>query len=167
VNHQDALGTRIRTARLNSGLTINTAAKTTGVSTTTWNNWERGLKRPASARIGAIASALGIPVSALYVGDGYTAVTEVVLSPESVERVRTEGDLAAQELAALVAAQLPALILNACQPSRAKPARKALRRRRSRDEIRAGIENAKAARQRRLEAEAAWRAGGEGPTSQS
>jgi hypothetical protein len=115
--------------------------------------------------MGSIASALGIPVCALYVGDGYTAVTEVVLSPESAERVLMHGEVAAKEFAALVAAQLPALILNACQPPRAKLTRKTSRRRRSRDEIRAGIRNAKAARQRRLEAEAAWQAGGEGPTS--
>jgi hypothetical protein len=93
---------------------------------------------------------------ALFVEEGQAAVTEVVLSAASVRRVRAGGRPVAEELATVVAAQLPALILNACQPPRAKPGRKPGRRSRSRAEIEAGIRKAKEARARRQASEQAW-----------
>jgi hypothetical protein len=119
-----------------------------------------------SNRIGVLAASLGSPVCALFVPDGYTAVTEVVLTPESTERVRLGGRPVADELAARIAGQLSALILQACAPDRAKPSSRTPRRRRSREEITRGIEAAKQARGRRLAAERAWAAGGEGPSSE-
>lgn len=87
---------------------------------------------------------------ALFVDDGWAAVTDVVLTPEAVARVRSNGAPEAERLAQLVAAQLPALILEACRKprpvkkgSRAKP-------RRTRAEVLAGIAQAnemRAARQ--------------------
>jgi transcriptional regulator with XRE-family HTH domain len=164
--YETALGYRIRAARLQAGLTVKTAAKITGVSTTTWTNWERCIKRPASPRMGAIARALGVPVCSFYVDEGYLPVTEVVLTPGSVERLRREGRPAAEELARLVASQLAPAILAAASPPRSRPAR-AVRRRRSREEILRGIEAAKQARARRQAVEAAWQAGGlVGPTAE-
>jgi hypothetical protein len=86
---------------------------------------------------GALAAALNVPVCALTIPDGYEAVTEVVLTPESVARVRSGGEPVARELAALVHAQLPALILQACrEPLRPKPGRPRRQRTRSQGQSR-------------------------------
>ena len=121
------LGTRIRTLRTRQGLTQAAVARATGVRTATVGTWESGTQTPKAWRIGSIAAALGVPVEALFVPDGMVAVTAVNLSAEAVARVRKQGLVEAERLAALVAAQLPALIVQACRKpktgSRGKPRR--------------------------------------------
>ena len=90
-----------------------------------------------------IAQALGVPVAALFLEEGWQAVTDVNLTPDAVARVRRDGAAEARRLADLVAAQLPALILAACRrPSKAPPRGTRAKPRRSRAEVLAGIAEA-------------------------
>jgi transcriptional regulator with XRE-family HTH domain len=138
---------RIRTIRLANGVTIKQAAATARVSETSWKHWERGTHRPTLQNGSRIAAALGVPVAALFLEDGWQAVTDVNLTPDAVARVRRDGSAEAQRLADLVAAQLPALILAACRtPSKPAPRGTRAKPRRSRAEVLAGIAEANAMR---------------------
>lgn len=159
MSHPDQRATfaaHLRRLRQASGLSIDTAAGHTGVTLTTWRRWEQGASTPRLYRGGAIARALGVPVAALFVDEvaGYRAVSDVVLSPDGVERVKREGLPAAEALAALVAAQLPALILEAVRPRR--PSRDGRSKpRRTRAEVLAGIDDANRSRAARRAADQA------------
>ena len=136
------LANRIRQSRLDAGLTRRACAQTAHVSEPTWGRWESGAHAPTPDKVPRIARALGVSLEALFLPDGWRAVTAVNLTPEAVDRVRSRGLPEAEGLATLVAAQLPSLILEACRPSanpkrgtRAKP-------RRTRAEVLAGIAEA-------------------------
>jgi DNA-binding XRE family transcriptional regulator len=147
-----ALGARIRELRLTAGLTVPTAAKNAGVSVTAWNCWERGDKVPLLIRAPKIASALCVPVAALFRSD---VIAEVVVSAETVQRIREGGRPACVETAGRLASQLEPVLLEAAnrRPVDLSPGARP-KRRRSRAEVLAGIHAAEttraAARQRRV-----------------
>lgn len=134
------LGHRIRTLRTTNGITQAQAATTAHVRTATWRLWEQGARTPRFTRGSAIAQSLGVPLAALFAPDGFRAVADVVLSPDSVSRVRAGGQPVARELAQSLAAQLEPLILQvATQPDvDVKPGARA-KRRRTRLEVLAGV----------------------------
>jgi DNA-binding XRE family transcriptional regulator len=99
----DTLGNRIRTLRITKGLTQETAARTAGVCVTTWRSWEAGTKQPRLFRGMAIAAALAVPVAALFRDD---VVADVVLSADTVQRIRAEGRPASEEAAKRLASRL-------------------------------------------------------------
>jgi len=148
------IGPRIRQLRTSQGLTQQTAATRGSITVQAWRRWEQGRNAPRPDKIPRIAAALGVPVEALFVPDGMVAVTAVNLSPEAVARVRKQGLAEAERLAELVAAQLPALIVQACRKpktgSRGKP-------RRTRAEKLSGVAQASAMRAARDAREAAER----------
>lgn len=143
------LATRIRDLRINAGLTRRTCAQTAHVSQPTWGRWESGRHAPKPEKVPRIAAALGVPVAALFLEEGWRAVTAVNLTPEAVARVRRDGLVEAERLAQLVAAQLPALILAACRPSKSARCGSRARPRRSRAEVLAGIAEANGMRSER------------------
>jgi|SRR5579872_37639 len=108
---------RLRHHRLANGITLKQAAAAAGVVTQTLGRWESGRTKPDLTRAGAIASALGVPVAALFTDE--LVVAEVVVSAETVERIRQEGREAAAEVATRLAAQLePAIYAAATRPAR-------------------------------------------------
>lgn len=102
---------RLRTLRLAAGLTVAVAARNARVSVTTWNKWERGQATPKLSRGHDIASALAVPVIALFTDQ--VAIADVVLMPETVARIRKEGRSAAAETAQRLAQQLEPAIYDA------------------------------------------------------
>jgi transcriptional regulator with XRE-family HTH domain len=131
-------------------VTLETVARNAGVSVTSWRNWEAGRKAPRLVRGQAIASALGVPMAALFRSN---VVAEVVVSDETVQRIRSEGRGACADVAKRLAAQLEPAIYEAAtrKPAdlragvRAKP-------RRSRAQVLAGVRQAtemRAAKERR------------------
>jgi transcriptional regulator with XRE-family HTH domain len=145
-SEQHQIAQRIRRARLAAGITIKDAAITAGVSVTTWRAWERGAKTPLLTRGGKIAQALGVPISSLFLPEGWESVADLALLPETVERVRSGGRPTADELARAVAIEMPEMILAACSRRCPDPDKPRSRRRRTRAEVLAGIEAAKQAR---------------------
>lgn len=151
-----ALGQRIRQQRLAQGLTRAQAAPLAGVNPSTLEQWESGLARPGLVRLGNIVRGWAVPACSFSCGEDQVPVADVVLSQESVDRVRREGRPAAAELAQLLAAQLEPLIYQAATrivdtSHGARP-----KRRRTRAEVLAGVREAKAmvveARRLRVEA---------------
>ena len=146
--HENTLGIRIRTLRLTNGLTVDTAARSAGVSRTAWINWERGARVPALSRGAAIARALGEPVGALFASE---PVFEVALTRETVESVRRDGREAARVVAERIASQLePAIYAAATRKpvdisggARPKP-------RRTRAQVLAGVREADRLRRARI-----------------
>lgn len=141
--HATALTTlahRLRALRITAGLTQAQAAKAATVHGTTWRNWEQGRRTPQFTRAPEMAQALGVPLAALFAPDGFKAVADVVLSPDSVSRIRAGGAPVARELALSLAAQLEPLILQAAtrQEPDVSPGARA-KRRRSRLEVLAGV----------------------------
>jgi len=145
----NTLGNRIRTLRITNGLTIETAARTTGVCISSWRAWEAGTKQPRLIRGLAIASALNVPVAALF-RDG--VVADVVVSADTVQRIRAEGRAACEEVARRLASQLePAIYEMATRKPRDISAGSRARPRRTRVEKLAGVEQANAMRRAALE----------------
>src|SRR4051812_37376400 len=86
-----AFARRLRALRHRQGITQIDAARSVGVRVATWRRWEHGRALPLATRISSIASALGVPVHALYVPEGWAAIGAVHVCPETLERVRREG----------------------------------------------------------------------------
>jgi transcriptional regulator with XRE-family HTH domain len=148
----EALATRIRTLRLQTGISQTTAANTAGVHVTSWRNWESGSKRPRLERGDEIAQALNVPVAALFADE--VVLAEVRVSEETIEKVRREGRDASKQAAERLALRLEPLIwLEATRKPVDVSAGARPRPRRSRAEVLAGIEQAnamrRAARERR------------------
>jgi transcriptional regulator with XRE-family HTH domain len=95
---------RLRTIRLSQGLSIKTVAQLVGCAFNTWYNWERGRTRPDLTRAGAIAAALNVPVAALFTDE--LVVAEIVVSQDTVRRIRSEGRGACQDVAERLASRL-------------------------------------------------------------
>jgi transcriptional regulator with XRE-family HTH domain len=102
---------RLRRLRLSQGITLVGAATATGVSKVTLTRWEAGSTKPDLTRAGAIARALNVPVAALFTDE--LVVAEIVVSAETVARIRKEGRPAAAETAQRLAKQLEAAIYDA------------------------------------------------------
>jgi transcriptional regulator with XRE-family HTH domain len=100
-------GRRIRTLRLRQGLTIKNTALQAATTEQTFMSWEAGRTQPLLPKAGPIASALGVPVGALF---NEHVAAEVVVSPETVERIRREGREACREVAKRLADQLEPVI---------------------------------------------------------
>jgi transcriptional regulator with XRE-family HTH domain len=139
----EAIGARIRELRLRAGLTVPTAARNAGVSVTAWSCWERGDKTPLLIRAPLIANALGVPVIALFRTD---AIADVVVSAETIEKIRVGGRPACVEAAQRLAARLEPALLEAAnqRPVDLSPGARP-KRRRTRAEVLAGIRAAKTA----------------------
>jgi transcriptional regulator with XRE-family HTH domain len=137
----EALATRIRTLRLQTGVSQATAANTAGVHVTSWRNWESGSKRPRLERGAKIAQALNVPVAALFADE--VVLAEVRVSDATIEQVRREGREASKEAVERLAARLEPLIWQeATRPPVDISAGARPRPRRSREEIVAGIAEA-------------------------
>lgn len=63
------LGSKIRRLRTASGLTLSELAVRTGVSLSLVSQVERGLAEPSLSTLRGLSASLGVPVSALFVGD--------------------------------------------------------------------------------------------------
>jgi DNA-binding XRE family transcriptional regulator len=100
-------GQRIRALRIQQGLTIKSAASQIPAHEQTFISWEAGRTKPLLHKAGAIASALGVPVGALF---NEHVAAEVVVSPETVARIRREGREACVEVAKRLADQLEPVI---------------------------------------------------------
>lgn len=97
-------GERIRQHRLAQGLSAKKLAEQTGCSAATIRNWERGLTKPSLPWAGPIARGLGVPVAALFTDE--LVVAEIVVSADTIARIRKEGRTASQDAARRLAAQL-------------------------------------------------------------
>lgn len=104
---QYTLGTRIRQLRLSNGISVETAARATGVAAQTWRRWEVGRSAYRPWRAPAIAAALNVPVASLF---SDAVVFEVVLEPQTVEDVRHGGREAATVVAERLARRLESAI---------------------------------------------------------
>lgn len=136
------LAQRITTLRQHHGLTVRACAHAAGYSIGTWQGWERGRSQPRPASLEAIARALGVPVAALLVPDGWRCL-ELRLQPGTVEAIRQGGRAEAERVAALYASGLPDLLLQAVRiPAKPPHADGRGRRRRTRAEVLAGIAEA-------------------------
>lgn len=120
---------RLRTLRLSNGITVQDASRNAKVSATSWNKWERGDVTPKLWRGHDIASALNVPVIALFTDE--LAIADVVLGSVTLADIRTNGRPACEAAAQRLAAQLePAIWQAATRPAvstrpgaRAKPRR--------------------------------------------
>lgn len=146
------LGDRIRKARLTAGLTRAQVVQHCSFSEPTFVTYELGSQMPRSARVGEIAHSIGCPVAALFTDE--VVLAELRVSPETLERVRSEGQSAAEDVAERMASSLvPLLLAEATRPPvdvrpHARP-----KRRRSRAEMLAGVAKANAARAARARAD--------------
>lgn len=122
-------GKRIRKLRLAQGLSVAKTAPVIGVSGQTLNRWEAGRTKPDLTRAGAIARALNVPVAALFTDE--LVIAEVVVSADTVARIRKEGRTAAAEAASRLAAQLEPAIYAAAtrKPADTRPGARAKPRR--------------------------------------
>ena len=142
---QEALGTRLRAARIRSGLTQQRAARSVGVATQTLRGWELGLHAPKFWRFPRLSAAYGAPLGALLVDDpAATCLAEVWVGRDTLRDVRAGGRAHALEVAERIARQLEPELWRAATgrlpraqdtPARAKP-------RRSRAEVLAGVKAA-------------------------
>lgn len=132
---------RLRTIRLSQGLTANAVAMQAGVSETTMWRWESGRVTPKLWRCGAIARALGVPVAALFTDE--LVVADVVVSAETVKRIRAGGREVCQDVAQRLASQLEPVIWAAVTAPKVdtRPGTRA-KRRRTRAEVLAGVKQA-------------------------
>lgn len=136
-----ALGPRLRARRLQAGLTAKTAAKATGVTLSTLRRWELGHGIPRPHRLWKHAQTLGCPVASLLTDE--LILAEVRVSPETLERVKREGQPAAREAAERIARGLEVLLLaEAGRPPLDLSPGARPKRRRSRLEVLAGIAEA-------------------------
>lgn len=131
---------RLKALRLSQGIPQTVAANAAGVHISTWRAWERGHKTPRLLRGAAIASALGVPVAALFRDD---VVAEVVLSPTTIEAVRANGREECDRVAQRLAQQLvPAIWEAATKPLRAVSTPDRAKPRRTRAQVITGIKEA-------------------------
>lgn len=141
-----AFGRRLRENRLRAGLTYEQTARAAGTHHSTLLRYELGEGVPRPARLARIASALGVPVAQLVTDE--LILAEVRVSPETLDRVRSLGRPAAEEVARRIAANLEALLLaEATRPpvDLSKGARP--KRRRTRAEVLRGVTEAKRSRE--------------------
>jgi transcriptional regulator with XRE-family HTH domain len=137
-----AFGKRLRKARLTYQLGREYVAQAAGIPLRSLIRYELGSQTPPPARISALASAIGCPAASFLVDD--VVLAELRVSPETLERVRSEGQPAADEVAARIAATLaPLLLAEATRPPvdlrpGARP-----RKRRDRAQVLAGVARAK------------------------
>jgi transcriptional regulator with XRE-family HTH domain len=135
-------GRRLRKTRLSYQLSREQVANGAGISTQSVTRYELGSQTPRPDRIAALASAIGCPAASLLVDD--VVLAEIRVAPETLELVRRDGQLAADEVAARMASSLSSLLLaEATRPPvdlrpHARP-----RRRRSRAEVLAGTAQAR------------------------
>lgn len=122
-------GQRIRTIRLGQGLSADKAANAAGCHAQTYRNWEAGRTKPDLTRAGAIARALNVPVAALFTDE--LVIAEVIVSADTVARIRKEGRTAAADAARRLAAQLEPAIYDAAtrKPADTRPGARARPRR--------------------------------------
>jgi transcriptional regulator with XRE-family HTH domain len=102
---------RLRALRIAQGITLVAASRQAGVASRSWSRWEAGSTTPKLWRCGAIARALNVPVAALFTDE--LVVAEIVVSAETVARIRKEGRSAAAETAQRLAQQLEPAIYDA------------------------------------------------------
>ena len=122
-------GERIRKLRLTQGISVVKTAAVVGCHAETLRNWEAGRTKPDLTRAGAIARALNVPVAALFTDE--LVVAEIVVSAETVARIRKDGREACGDVARRLAEQLePAIWQVVTRPAadtrpgaRAKPRR--------------------------------------------
>lgn len=107
------LACRIRDLRLHAGITQVVAARHSHVTRRTWQRWESGERAPTVQRVPDIAAALNMPVAALFTPPGHTAIAEVVITEPALERIRTEGQPALDDLTQRLTAALQANLIAA------------------------------------------------------
>jgi transcriptional regulator with XRE-family HTH domain len=120
---REQLGARIRRIRVERGFSQARAAGYAGIHPKTWGRWESGQTTPRLTDIGRVTTAIGVPAAALTAPEGYKALIDVILSPQTLERLRREGDPAIDEVTAVVASQLRAAIAGAVDAPPQTPVR--------------------------------------------
>jgi transcriptional regulator with XRE-family HTH domain len=66
---QEDIGRRLKLTREALGYSQAFIAKLTGVATTTWNNYEKGIRRPSADEVFKIVDRLHLPIGWIYDGD--------------------------------------------------------------------------------------------------
>ena len=152
-DEKQQLGLRIRRHRIQAGLTMDTVAANAGCSIQSLRGWERGRHAPLPWRLGPLARAIGVPVSALL--DDEAHVADITLSRETLEAIRREGRETSKNAADRLASMLEPVIWQlATQPAvDVSPGARAVKKRRTRRQVLAGVREADrmaaAARRRR------------------
>ena len=82
------VGRRVQEKRLDLGLTQTALAKAVGVSFQQVQKYEKGVNRVGAARLQAIATALDVPVTFFYDGDGKAREVESLLFLDSAFSLR-------------------------------------------------------------------------------
>lgn len=142
-----ALGKRIRRERLRAGLAQRDLATLVKVSYGTIGAYELGGRIAPLRMVLAIAHAVGCPVAQLLTDE--LVLAEIRVSPDTLERVKREGQPAAREAAQRIAAGLEALLLaEATRPPVDLSPGARPKRRRTRAEVIAGVAAAEAGRKR-------------------
>jgi hypothetical protein len=75
----------------------------------TWQRWEGARTIPKLSDVGRVTAAIGVPAAALTVADGHTALADVIISAETLARLRRDP-AAIDEVTARLASQLRAVI---------------------------------------------------------
>lgn len=143
--YQQRLGERIRTARQRSGLTQKQTASLTEVREHTLRRWEQGLHAPKFPNVVKLAATLGVPVASLLTDTpGQACVAEVMVSADTLRKIRSKGRKESQAVAARLATALEPLLWRAArQPLPAGPNGSRAKPRRTREQIVAGTAQAK------------------------
>ncbi len=132
------IGQRIRTLRIHHGLTQKVASANASCTMQTWGRWEHGIRAPVFWRAPLIARGIGVPVAQLFTDE--LVLADVTVSKETLARVRKEGQPAADEVAARLAAALSALLVAAAErPRVTAPKGSRPKKRRTRAEVFADV----------------------------
>ena len=152
---ENAFGKRLLTKRQAAGLTQTQVAKTCNVRLDTYRAWEQGSHAPKLWRVGEIAQALGAPVASLLIEPNpSTCITEVWVSPETLQEIKREGRGRSQEVAQRLARALEPLLYQAAlgMTRTPNPTQRRAKPRRTREQVLAGITQATEARARAKQA---------------
>jgi len=101
----------------------------------TWRRWEHGSGLPLATRIPSIASALAVPVDALFVEQGWAALDSIRLTPEALERINKGGQPVIDELERMLSSHFRTALANATPFVDDIPLGFDVRRRRTRAEV--------------------------------
>ncbi len=139
------LAARIRRLRVEAGLSQRSVAKHALVHEQTLRRWEQGVTAPDAVRLPILARALDAPIGALF--DPWV-IAEVRLEPETLARLRAQGDPAVREVAAQMGVAVQSVLRGAAAAhGRDVRVRREPRRNPSADAVGARLAAARLARQ--------------------
>ncbi len=133
----EAFGQRLRALRHEAGISQATAAQAARVAPNTWWRYEQGVRIPPATAAGNIAAALGVGAGHIYAPSLELFIGELVLSPATLQELRTGGPEVTRNVALRLALALePRLHAMAHPPLNEGTSRsKRSRRKRSRAEV--------------------------------